>query len=121
MAPDFVLAEVRSLVERGYQEIILSGIHLGTYGRDLEFPTSLIDLIHRLLDDIPELPRIRLSSIEPLEVTPAIISLITEEATTGAPLPYSTSEWIASYSARNAPAIHAFVLRRVSARDSRAN
>jgi threonylcarbamoyladenosine tRNA methylthiotransferase MtaB len=79
MAPDLVLAEVRSLVERGYQEIILSGIHLGTYGRDLEFPTSLVDLMHRLLDDIPELPRIRLSSIEPLEVTPAIISLITDE------------------------------------------
>jgi threonylcarbamoyladenosine tRNA methylthiotransferase MtaB len=79
MAPDLVLAEVRSLVERGYKEIILSGIHLGTYGRDLVFPTSLLVLIHRLLDDIPELSRIRLSSIEPLEVTPDIVSLVAEE------------------------------------------
>jgi threonylcarbamoyladenosine tRNA methylthiotransferase MtaB len=79
MAPGLVLAEVRSLVERGYKEIILSGIHLGTYGRDLVFPTSLLVLIHRLLDDIPDLSRIRLSSIEPLEVTPDIVSLVAEE------------------------------------------
>ena len=79
MAPGMVLAEVRNLVERGYQEIILSGIHLGTYGRDLDSPTSLLTLIHRLLDEIPLLARIRLSSIEPLEVTPAIVSLVAEE------------------------------------------
>jgi threonylcarbamoyladenosine tRNA methylthiotransferase MtaB len=79
MAPGMVLAEVRSLVERGYQEIILSGIHLGTYGRDLDSPTSLVTLIHRLLGEIPLLARIRLSSIEPLEVTPAIVSLVAEE------------------------------------------
>src|SRR6185369_2207517 len=57
MAPGMVLAEVRNLVERGYQEIILSGIHLGTYGRDLDSPTSLLALIHRLLDGIPALAR----------------------------------------------------------------
>jgi threonylcarbamoyladenosine tRNA methylthiotransferase MtaB len=79
MAPGMVLAEVRNLVERGYQEIVLSGIHLGTYGRDLDSPTSLLTLIHRLLDEIPLLARIRLSSIEPLEVTPAIVSLVAEE------------------------------------------
>ena len=79
MTPDMVLAEVRSLVERGYKEIIVSGIHLGTYGRDLDSPTSLLALIRRMLDEISELARIRLSSIEPLEVTPAIISLVAEE------------------------------------------
>jgi threonylcarbamoyladenosine tRNA methylthiotransferase MtaB len=79
MAPDMVLAEVRSLVERGYQEIVLSGIHLGTYGRDLDSPASLLILMHRLLDEIPGLARIRLSSIEPLEVTPDIVALAAEE------------------------------------------
>ena len=79
MFPDKVLAEVHSLVERGYREIVLSGIHLGTYGRDLDSPTSLLALIHRLLDEIPELARIRLSSIEPLEVAPEIISLVAAE------------------------------------------
>ena len=76
MSPDKVLAEVQGLVERGYQEIILSGIHLGTYGRDLDSPASLLALIHRMLDEIPDLARIRLSSIEPLEVTPEIVSLV---------------------------------------------
>jgi threonylcarbamoyladenosine tRNA methylthiotransferase MtaB len=79
MHPDMVLVEVQGLVERGYKEIVLSGIHLGTYGRDLDFPTSLLALIHRMLDEIPELARIRLSSIEPLEVTPDIVSLVAEE------------------------------------------
>jgi len=79
MATDMVLAEVRGLVERGYQEIVLSGIHLGTYGRDLHTPASLLTLIQRLLKEIPDLARIRLSSIEPLEVTPEIVSLVAEE------------------------------------------
>jgi threonylcarbamoyladenosine tRNA methylthiotransferase MtaB len=79
MAPDMVLAEVRSLVERGYKEIVLSGIHLGTYGRDLDSPTSLIALVHRMLAEIPDLARVRLSSIEPLEVTPDIVSLVAGE------------------------------------------
>jgi threonylcarbamoyladenosine tRNA methylthiotransferase MtaB len=79
MCPDKVLAEVQGLVERGYKEIILSGIHLGTYGRDLDSPASLLALIHRMLGEIPDLARIRLSSIEPLEVTPEIISLVAEE------------------------------------------
>lgn len=79
MAPGLVIAEVRSLVERGYKEIVLSGIHLGTYGRDLDSPTSLLALIHSMLDEIPGLARIRLSSIEPLEVTPDIVSLVAEE------------------------------------------
>jgi threonylcarbamoyladenosine tRNA methylthiotransferase MtaB len=79
MAPDMVLAEVRSLVERGYKEIVLSGIHLGTYGRDLDSPTSLLALVHRMLAEIPDLARVRLSSIEPLEVTPDIVSLVAGE------------------------------------------
>jgi len=74
-----VLSEVQSLVDRGYKEIVLSGIHLGTYGRDLDSPTSLLTLIHRMLDEIPDLARIRLSSIEPLEVTPDIVALVAGE------------------------------------------
>lgn len=79
MNPEMVLLEIRNLVERGYKEIILSGIHLGTYGRDLEESTSLPDLIHRILDEIPALERLRLSSIEPLEVTPRLVALVAGE------------------------------------------
>jgi len=79
LAPDGVIAEIRNLVGRGYKEVVLSGIHLGTYGRDLETRTSLLELLCRILEEIPELERIRLSSIEPLEVTPEIVSLVAGE------------------------------------------
>ncbi|HLQ79265.1 MAG TPA: tRNA (N(6)-L-threonylcarbamoyladenosine(37)-C(2))-methylthiotransferase MtaB [Terriglobia bacterium] len=79
MDPGAVLAEVQSLVERGYKEVVLSGIHLGTYGRDLGARSSFGALIQRILAEIPGLERIRLSSIEPLEVTPEIIDLVAGE------------------------------------------
>lgn len=70
-----VIEEVWELVERGYKEVVLSGIHLGSYGRDLDPKTSLLELMGRILESVPSLERLRLSSIEPLEVTPDIVSL----------------------------------------------
>ena len=64
-----ILKEAERLVKSGVQEIILTGIHLGSYGKDLE-QNSLIDVIERL-NQIPGLARIRLGSLEP--------SLLTEE------------------------------------------
>ncbi len=69
-----VLAEMHDLVRRGYKEIVFSGIHLGSYGRDLEPKTSFFDLILAALE-IPGLGRLRLSSIEPFEVVPELIDL----------------------------------------------
>lgn len=74
MQPATVLGEIRDLVSRGYKEIIFSGIHLGTFGRDLEPKTNFQNLIEETLE-IADLQRLRLSSIEPLEVTPEIIEL----------------------------------------------
>ena len=67
--PDSALQEIRQLVARGYKEVVLSGIHLGTYGRDLTGKITFHALIVRVLE-IPGLERLRLSSIEPLEVAP---------------------------------------------------
>jgi threonylcarbamoyladenosine tRNA methylthiotransferase MtaB len=72
--PNAALDEVRSLVTRGYKEVIFSGIHLGTYGRDLRSTTSFYELVCRALE-VPGLQRLRLSSIEPLEVVPELIDL----------------------------------------------
>jgi len=72
------LHEVRELVSRGYKEVVFSGIHLGTYGRDLSQKTSLHELICRVLE-IPGLERARLSSIEPLELVPEIIDLVADQ------------------------------------------
>lgn len=71
--PD-VLAQLGRLVEAGYTETILAGIHLGGYGRDLAPKVPLVDLLARCLQTYPEL-RIRLSSIHPNEVTPELLAL----------------------------------------------
>jgi threonylcarbamoyladenosine tRNA methylthiotransferase MtaB len=62
--PESVLAEVRSLLANGYKEIVLTGIHLGCYGRD--FGQSLAGLIDRIAA-VPGLVRLRLSSLESTE------------------------------------------------------
>jgi threonylcarbamoyladenosine tRNA methylthiotransferase MtaB len=77
LPPERVLREVAELVSRGYKEIVFSGIHLGTYGRDLSPKTNFFDLLLRVLE-IRRLERLRLSSIEPLEVTPEIIDLVAQ-------------------------------------------
>ncbi len=72
--PADVLAEIRSLVKDGYQEIVLTGVHLGSYGRKLDAPTTLQSLLERILE-IPGLGRLRLSSIEPMRFSRGIVRL----------------------------------------------
>ncbi|MDY6823618.1 MAG: tRNA (N(6)-L-threonylcarbamoyladenosine(37)-C(2))-methylthiotransferase MtaB [Thermodesulfobacteriota bacterium] len=74
MAPDDVMAAVRSLRDAGYHEVVLTGIHLGAYGLDLSQRISLYSLLCRILDS-GCIKRIRLSSIEPKELTDDIIQL----------------------------------------------
>jgi threonylcarbamoyladenosine tRNA methylthiotransferase MtaB len=79
LGPADAIAEVRDLVEQGYREVVFSGIHLGSWGRDLGGSADLVDLVRRSLDEVPGLDRIRLSSIEPLEVTDRVIRLVADE------------------------------------------
>jgi len=72
-----VLAGIQALSSSGYQEIVLTGIHLGNYGNDLIPKTCLGDLLNRI-DDSKMIPRVRLSSIEPLELTDDIINRAAE-------------------------------------------
>lgn len=74
-APEDVINEVTTLVEKGYKEIVLTGIHTGRYGIDIN--TSLEELLNRLVK-IPNIYRIRLSSIEINEITPGIKKLLKE-------------------------------------------
>jgi threonylcarbamoyladenosine tRNA methylthiotransferase MtaB len=69
-----VLAEAR-LLARSHPELVLTGIHIGHYGRDLESPTSLSRLVASLLDDLPEV-RLRLGSIEATEVDDLLLELM---------------------------------------------
>jgi threonylcarbamoyladenosine tRNA methylthiotransferase MtaB len=75
--PENVLAEIRSLVDHGFQEIVLTGVQLGAYGRNVKGHARLIDLLRRIVA-IPGLGRIRLSSIEPMYFDRAIARLAAE-------------------------------------------
>ncbi len=72
---DLVLAQVTKLVAAGYRETVLTGVHLGAWGRDLEPRQTLAGLLARLIA-LPGLERLRLSSIEPTEFTPDLLDLL---------------------------------------------
>ncbi len=74
LPPREVIDEIQRLGESGYREIVLSGINLGTYGRDLSPRVAFDDLLRRILDETP-VERLRVSSIEPLDVTQDLIAL----------------------------------------------
>ena len=71
---DEVLANLRFLADSGFHEAVLAGIHMGCYGRDLEPASSLFELLQRI-ETRPSLDRLRLSSIEPLELSENIVKL----------------------------------------------
>ncbi len=73
MLTDRVVEEGRQLVDNGYREIVLTGIHLGLYGQDLESSTDLADVVDRLAH-VDGLDRLRLSSLEAPEVTQRLLS-----------------------------------------------
>ncbi|MFW5915476.1 MAG: tRNA (N(6)-L-threonylcarbamoyladenosine(37)-C(2))-methylthiotransferase MtaB [Planctomycetota bacterium] len=67
-----VLQEAKKLVDQGFSEIVLTGIHLGMYGKDLQKAIKLSDAVHQV-SELDGLSRLRLSSLEALEVTPRLL------------------------------------------------
>ena len=63
-----ILNQVRILLEKGFQEIVLTGVDITAYGEDLPGQPTFGQMVKRLLALVPELPRLRLSSIDPVEV-----------------------------------------------------
>ena len=78
LPPDRVIREVGELVRQGFNEVVISGINLGRYGSDLGRTIDFLGLLERILDETP-IPRLRISSIEPMDVTPSLIRLATRE------------------------------------------
>jgi threonylcarbamoyladenosine tRNA methylthiotransferase MtaB len=72
-----VLQGVRELAVNGYREVVLTGIHLGAYGLDLTPTTTLTDLVGRI-DSERIVPRLRIGSVEPNEVSKELLTLMTE-------------------------------------------
>ena len=76
---DEVVRRVRTLAEQGFNEVVLTGVDLTAWGQDfLEQPT-LGELVARILKDVPELPRLRLSSIDAAEIDGALLRCLAEE------------------------------------------
>ena len=74
-----IIDETRLIVEKGYPEIILTGIHTGGYGRDFHDGTSLFTLIKEMLKEVPHIKRLRISSIEESEISSELIQLIRDD------------------------------------------
>jgi threonylcarbamoyladenosine tRNA methylthiotransferase MtaB len=72
-----ILFEAEQLVSNGYKEIVLTGIHLGAYGKEVDYQFDIIDVLVEL-QTLPGLERIRLSSIEVNEITDDLIDVIAD-------------------------------------------
>lgn len=68
-----VVNEVKGIVEKGIKEIVITGIHIASYGKDFKNGESLIDLLEAI-NKVEKLKRIRLSSIEPTIITPEFMN-----------------------------------------------
>lgn len=71
-----ILLETKNLVEQGYKEIVLTGIHIGKYGSDFEESYDLFNLVEDILLENPSLYRLRLGSLESAEITPKFKKLL---------------------------------------------
>ncbi|MBM3602773.1 MAG: radical SAM protein, partial [Alphaproteobacteria bacterium] len=71
-----VVRQVQTLVQAGYREVVLTGVDLTAYGKDLPGEPNLGQLVQRLLTIVPDLPRLRISSIDSVEVDDRLFDLL---------------------------------------------
>lgn len=74
-----VVDQIKRLVDRGYNEVVLTGVDLTSWGADLPATPRLGDLVRRILKLVPDLPRLRISSIDSIEADPALMEAIATE------------------------------------------
>ncbi|MDP3414665.1 tRNA (N(6)-L-threonylcarbamoyladenosine(37)-C(2))-methylthiotransferase MtaB [Falsiroseomonas sp.] len=74
-----VVEQVRALVAQGYREVVLTGVDIASYGPDLPGQPRLGQMVRRLLALVPELPRLRLSSLDPAGMDDDLWRLLAEE------------------------------------------
>ena len=74
-----VVRQVRLLVEKGVAEVVLTGVDLTSYGEDLPGRPRLGSMMRELLTEVPELPRLRLSSVDSIELDEDIFDLLADE------------------------------------------
>ena len=76
---DVVVEQIARLVDRGFNEVVLTGVDMTSWGADLDGAPRLGDLVARVLRAVPGLPRLRISSIDSVEADPRLIETIATE------------------------------------------
>ena len=79
VAAGVVVDQIKRLVDRGYHEVVLTGVDLTSWGADLPATPKLGDLVMRILKLVPDLPRLRISSIDSIEVDENLMQAIATE------------------------------------------
>jgi len=74
-----VVNQIRQLVEEGYKEVVLTGVDITSYGPDLPGEPTLGQLVQKILKLVPDLPRLRISSIDSIEVDTPLLDAIAHE------------------------------------------
>jgi threonylcarbamoyladenosine tRNA methylthiotransferase MtaB len=74
-----IVEQVRRLAANGYREVVLTGVDLTAWGLDLPGTPRLGTLVRTILRHVPQLPRLRISSIDPVEVDPGLLRALAEE------------------------------------------
>ncbi len=72
-----IVAQIRDLVKAGYNEVVLTGVDLTSWGEDLVGKPGIGNLVARILKLVPELPRLRISSVDPAEIDEEFIEVVT--------------------------------------------
>ena len=73
-----VVAQVRALAEKGYREVVLTGVDITCWGNDLTEKPKLGNLVARILKLAPEIDRLRVSSVDPVEIDPEFMEVLAE-------------------------------------------
>jgi threonylcarbamoyladenosine tRNA methylthiotransferase MtaB len=76
---EIVVEQIKRLVGRGFNEVVLTGVDMTSWGADLAAHPRLGDLVARILKTVPDLPRLRISSIDSIEADPVLIEAIASE------------------------------------------
>ena len=71
--PEHILSEIQKIAKEGIKEVVITGIHIASYGKDFKQEYRLIDLLEEM-NEIEGIERIRLGSIEPLLITPEFVN-----------------------------------------------
>ncbi|MEP2988900.1 MAG: tRNA (N(6)-L-threonylcarbamoyladenosine(37)-C(2))-methylthiotransferase MtaB [Parasphingorhabdus sp.] len=74
-----IVDQIKSLVDKGFNEVILTGVDVTSYGPDLPGKPSLGMLLERIVGNVPDLPRLRLSSVDGIEIDERMFDLLTSE------------------------------------------